>query len=110
LRKGRRGVRWPGLLGREGGRARPRARRRLRFEEALLHQREDREERLPKGRDQRLSASIRGTANAARAGMASMFARRRNAHYHLLAIVLLFAMLLLMSLTLHGHKPLPGGF
>ena len=42
--------------------------------------------------------------------MASLFVRRPNQHYHLLAVIVLFAMLVLMAIALDGHKPLPGGY
>lgn len=42
--------------------------------------------------------------------MAELFVRRPNAHYHLLAIIVLAAMLILMAIALDGHKPLPGGY
>lgn len=42
--------------------------------------------------------------------MASLFVRRPHVHTHLLAIIVLFAMLILMALSLDGHKPLPGGY
>lgn len=42
--------------------------------------------------------------------MATLFVRRPNQHYHLLAILVLAAMLLLMAVLLDGHKPLPGGY
>ena len=43
-------------------------------------------------------------------GMASLFVRRPNQHYHVLAVIVLFAMLVLMAIALDGHKPLPGGY
>ena len=42
--------------------------------------------------------------------MATLFVRRPNTHYHLLAIIVLFAMLVLMAIMVDGHKPLPGGY
>ena len=42
--------------------------------------------------------------------MASLWIRRPNQHYQILAVLVLFAMLVLMAIGLDGHKPLPGGF
>jgi hypothetical protein len=42
--------------------------------------------------------------------MASLFVRRPNQHHQILAVIVLFAMLVLMAIALDGHKPLPGGF
>jgi hypothetical protein len=42
--------------------------------------------------------------------MASLFVRRPNQHHHVLAVIVLFAMLVLMAIALDGHKPLPGGY
>jgi hypothetical protein len=42
--------------------------------------------------------------------MAELFVRRPHAHHHLLAILVLAAMLILMAVLMDGHKPLPGGY
>jgi len=39
--------------------------------------------------------------------MAELFVRRPNAHHHLLAVIILCAMAILLSM-LAGHRPLPG--
>lgn len=40
--------------------------------------------------------------------MASLLVPRRNVHLHLLAIVLLVAIVAALSIALRGHKPPPG--
>ena len=58
-----------------------------------------------------LGAEVRGVRLSGDAGK-GLFDDLRRAldHYHVLAVIVLFAMLVLMAIALDGHKPLPGGY